>query len=384
MNGQTSMSTIITLVAQTGVYIDALQEKGAEIRHRDLTDLEKEVCKGAMHKLREEMLAQPPLARDIFTMQLSQLYSALNYYPSDPALHECEVTVTKIRASNFGGFADCWEGLFLGRHKVAMKAPRGRFAEEIKSRRLAREARVWSRLSHPNVLPFLGLCTLASISYLVSPWMENGHALEFVQRHPDANCLRLLLQVANGLEYLHGFEPAVIHGDLRGPNILISELGEAHIADFGLSEFKVEESSPKYSTPWLVAGHPRWQAPEIINAKPKEARRNMKTDVFAFGRVMLELLTQAVPFSSIPLDFKVMLEVMKGSFPSRPCDAGVVARGLNDEMWRVMTDCWDADPARRPCASDLVVRLSIASGTQSDRETSSRPKKRLRVSGGVA
>ncbi|KDQ16034.1 hypothetical protein BOTBODRAFT_97408, partial [Botryobasidium botryosum FD-172 SS1] len=131
-------------------------------------------------------------------------------------------------------------------------------------KRLAREAKVWSQLRHPNVLPFLGLCTLTSVPYLISPWMENGHVLDYVQTNPDADRVCLLAQVADGLEYLHNLEPEpVIHGDLRGPNILISPSGDARIADFGLSELKADIYD-SCSTSFITAGNSRWQAPEIL------------------------------------------------------------------------------------------------------------------------
>ncbi|KDQ18466.1 hypothetical protein BOTBODRAFT_75322, partial [Botryobasidium botryosum FD-172 SS1] len=217
------------------------------------------------------------------------------------------------------------------------------------------EAKVWSHLHHPNVLPFLGLCTLGSVPYLISPWMENGHALGFVQKQPDTNRLRLLVQVASGLDYLHSFKPGpVIHGDLRGANILISPSSDACIADFGLSELK-NEIYESYSTTFITAGNPRWQAPEILGAGSKEAaRRNTTTDMFAFGRVMLELFTADVPFSYIPEAITVTIMVMRGELPQRPCDDEVRARGLDDGVWQLMTDCWHATPSERPRTADLV------------------------------
>ncbi|KDQ18464.1 hypothetical protein BOTBODRAFT_73007, partial [Botryobasidium botryosum FD-172 SS1] len=181
---------------------------------------------------------------------------------------------------------------------------------------LAREAKVWSHLSHPNVLPFLGLCTLDSVPYLISPWMENGHALNFVQKQPNVDRLRLvsLAQVADGLEYLHSFKPQpVVHGDLRGPNILISTSGNACIADFGLSELKTDTYETNYSTPFIVAGNPRWQAPEIIRAETtEEARRKTTTDIFAFGRVMLEFFTGKVPFFYFTHDAMAIAMILNG------------------------------------------------------------------------
>ncbi|KDQ07856.1 hypothetical protein BOTBODRAFT_95678, partial [Botryobasidium botryosum FD-172 SS1] len=182
-----------------------------------------------------------------------------------------------------------------------------------------REARVWNHLIHPNVLPFLGVCTLDSVPYLISPWMENGHALDYVKEHPNADPLRLLVEIANGVNYLHTFKPKpVIHGDLRGPNILISLSGNARIADFGLSELKVDAYDTNYSTPFVVAGHPRWKAPELVRAENgADARRNTTTDVFAFGRVMLELFTGKIPFSDLD-EAMVIVKVWGGELPQRP------------------------------------------------------------------
>ncbi|KDQ16384.1 hypothetical protein BOTBODRAFT_94587, partial [Botryobasidium botryosum FD-172 SS1] len=220
--------------------------------------------------------------------------------------------------------------------------------------RLAREAKVWNQLSHPSVLPFLGLCILDSVPYLVSPWMENGHVLDFVQKNPNVDRLRLLAQVADGLRYLHSFQPRpVIHGDLRGPNILISSSGNACITDFGLSELKTDTYETNYSTPFITAGHPRWQAPEIVRAENKEeARRNTTTDVFAFGRVSLEMFTGRVPFFDLAYDAAVITKVQSSDpFPRRPGDE---ASGLDDTIWQLMMDCWHATPTERPTATDLV------------------------------
>ncbi|KDQ16010.1 hypothetical protein BOTBODRAFT_89006, partial [Botryobasidium botryosum FD-172 SS1] len=222
-------------------------------------------------------------------------------------------------------------------------------------KRLAREAKIWSQLNHPNVLPFLGLCTLGSVPYLVSPWMENGHVLDYVQKNSDVDRVRLLAQVARGLEYLHNLKPEpVIHGDLRGPNILISPSGDACIADFGLSELKTDIYD-NYSTSFVTAGNSRWRTPEILRATTKEeARRNTTTDTFAFGRVMLELFTGKVPFFYLAHEAMVIARILNEEYPRRPDDEQVLARGLDDSMWQLMMNCWDVTPSERPSAADLV------------------------------
>ncbi|KDQ07887.1 hypothetical protein BOTBODRAFT_38446 [Botryobasidium botryosum FD-172 SS1] len=350
---QAGMDVVLVLVLWLGIDING---SGYRMNPSDLSHSEKAGCMILMGELREKCLTHGSPTRNALIVQLSLLYHVLRCYPADAALDECEVVLSKDRASKSGGFGDCWEGVFLGSHKVAMKSPRDRFTGEG-TRRLLREMRVWSRLSHPNVLPFLGWHQLGSVTYLVSPWMTNGHISEFVRKHPEADSLKLLVQVASGLEYLHTFQPPVIHGDLRGPNILISQSGDVRIADFGLSELKADEY---YSTPWFCAGHPAWQAPELLRAETnEEARRTAASDVFAFGRVMLEIFTMKVPFFYIH-HRGIAKRVEAGELPNRPCDHTTVARGLDDTMWSLMVDCWDAIPSQRPSAIDLVSRLRAA------------------------
>lgn len=108
---------------------------------------------------------------------------------------------------------------------------------------LLKEAIVWRQLSHEHILPFLGICEsllgMLDSMVLVSPWMEAGDLSEFSKASRNIeydgvdfvsqsstnavlfsiSCIQIL-QIARGLEYLHSQEPQVIHGDLRGVNIL--------------------------------------------------------------------------------------------------------------------------------------------------------------------
>ncbi|KDQ15851.1 hypothetical protein BOTBODRAFT_107971, partial [Botryobasidium botryosum FD-172 SS1] len=228
--------------------------------------------------------------------------------------------------------------------------------------RIAREMNILQRLEHPNILPFIGIFSQGPASYLISPWMKNGNALKYVQRNPEVNCVSLLTQISEGLAYLHGREPLVVHGDLRAENILISDDGNACITDFGLSELVMPLSNNGVmsapSTAWYVAGNPRWQAAEVLVAETKEeARRTKETDIFAFGRVMIELFTRDVPFCFAAHDGAVLMAVARGILPERPLGNDIVARGLNDAMWDLMTQCWDIDPTKRPSAENIVARL---------------------------
>ncbi|KAJ6486663.1 kinase-like domain-containing protein, partial [Mycena sanguinolenta] len=138
-----------------------------------------------------------------------------------------------------GGFGDIYRASYDGQ-RVALKRMR-HFLRGPELRRIrlkfCREALVWKDLHHPNILPFLGIDrdSFSSSLCMVSPWMKHGTVLNYLKTHGFANVNKLLYQIAQGLEYLHLHD--IVHGDLRGANILIKEDWSACLADFGLSIF---------------------------------------------------------------------------------------------------------------------------------------------------
>ncbi|KDQ09413.1 hypothetical protein BOTBODRAFT_526202 [Botryobasidium botryosum FD-172 SS1] len=347
-------------------------------------------CFRLVREVREISAMDPPSVRSACVAFLSTFYPLLEGYSSDSPLHEWEIELTKTETSEQGGFSDCRAGVFLGRHKVAMKALRTHvIGDEVAAKRMKREMSVWKKLHHPNVLPFVGWCILESKSYMVSPWMENGNALAYVKQRTQANRLQLLVQVAEGMLYLHTRpKNPVIHGDLKAANVLISSAGVARIADFGLSELVEDEKAPRCSTAWYCGGNPRWQAPELLSAGTKEeARRTKETDCFAYGRVMLEIFTGQVPFFylSVNTTLSVFNMVLDGRLPDRPLDKDIVAKGLDDSMWEFMKMCWSMDPKERPSAAKIFSHLKAAlrgrpdDDSDSEGSGSARPGKRARV-----
>ncbi|KDQ17286.1 hypothetical protein BOTBODRAFT_105725, partial [Botryobasidium botryosum FD-172 SS1] len=152
------------------------------------------------------------------------------------------------------------------------------------------EIEVWKGLRHRHVLPFLGWADSQSRIYMMSPWMKNGHAREYLIKNQGADCLIVrfhekLLQTAVGLQYLHKRCNSPI------PNILITDNREACIGDFGLSYWLAAESYSLQSDAWLKGGNPRWQAPELLDGDTfsKQNQRTTRSDIFAFGRVIVEV-----------------------------------------------------------------------------------------------
>ncbi|KAF9644194.1 kinase-like protein, partial [Thelephora ganbajun] len=162
---------------------------------------------------------------------LSKICKAQRIIPASYILQERFIHVGS--AHGRGGFADVSNGKYLG-CSVAIK--RLRMSQEDSDRifkRLCREVIVWKHLSHPNILPLLGV----SVSIdphcfcILSEWMPHGNVMQYARSNPEANRLKLLSDVASGVIYLHKLK--VVHGDLKGANVLVDNERTARIGDFG-------------------------------------------------------------------------------------------------------------------------------------------------------
>ncbi|CAE6465043.1 unnamed protein product [Rhizoctonia solani] len=167
----------------------------------------------------------------------------------------------------------------------------------------SRELILWRNLSHPNILPLLGVVCLKN-AYLgmASPYMANGSAPGFIAQNPKANVLQILCDVAEGLGYLATQDPPVAHGDLKGANVLIDSDGRACICDFGLSRF-IEDCKPSDVS---CSGTMRWMAPEQLLADPMIV--SLSADIFSWGMLALELMTGSKPWADVENEAFVILK----------------------------------------------------------------------------
>lgn len=164
----------------------------------------------------------------------------------------------------------------------------------------------------------------------------------------EVDLLKMMYELAKGMEYLHS--KGVLHGDLKGTNVLVDDRLRCVITDFGQSEMRSETSRISGRTP--PHGTFRWQAPELMLGLGATLTTEM--DVYAFAICCVEILGMGrMPWPHID-DETVRFAVSQGSRPEIP-----KSKYATPALVSLITRCWHRDPFRRPSFSDIVKELKV-------------------------
>ncbi|KAF8589823.1 kinase-like protein [Ramaria rubella] len=208
---------------------------------------------------------------------------------------------------------------------------------------LEREVRCWKHLDHKNIAPFHGVHYQSNgVPAVLLPWYENGSANVYLREHPKASPIHLIKGIADGLTYLH--DKGIIHGDIKGSNIMVDDRGRARLIDFGLARLT---DSASLTTPTSSL---RWSAPELLSPDSECITTTRASDVYAFGNTALELLTGQIPYSQLN-GRCVLLVVMSGTSPRGFTGAFRADLGLplavELALWDLLDRCWE-EASERP------------------------------------
>jgi serine/threonine protein kinase len=234
--------------------------------------------------------------------------------------------------------------------RVALKAlPPHLFRDDRMRARLRQEARAAAALSHPSIATVYALEEIGDQIFIASEYLEGRTLREELRAGPigEARALGFARAIAVALQAAH--DRGIVHRDLKPENIILTGSSGVKILDFGLAQFDVAAqdlaSVTRLTDPGVIAGTPPYMAPEQLLGQPTSAR----TDQFAFGVLLYEMLTGRHPFGSggLPTTIAKTLAV----YPDKP--------DIDDGLWSIINRTLEKNPDDRfPTTKDLVAALS--------------------------
>ncbi|EJD51683.1 kinase-like protein [Auricularia subglabra TFB-10046 SS5] len=213
---------------------------------------------------------------------------------------------------------------------------------------LARQATLLVTARHDRVLLFLGTCTFEGSLCIVSPFARSGDLRRFLKAEPQSDLTRLLLEISEGLEYLHG--RGIIHGNLHLGNVLLSENHSAMLSEFGLAEIIPDEGTTSMRSAFCreKAMH---RAPEIHMGESLAP----SSDVYSFGMLAFHLYCDGEPMRALyPGAIHVAAALLSGRRPGRN---EITRADFSDSLWDLVQWCWAHKKAKRPLSARVRVDL---------------------------
>jgi Tol biopolymer transport system component len=241
--------------------------------------------------------------------------------------------------------------------EVAIKVlPPALAADRAALARFEREARAVAALSHPHILAIHDFGREAAVVYAVMELLEGQTLRERLADGalPVRKAVDIALQIAQGLAAAH--EKGIVHRDLKPENVFVTTAGRVKILDFGLA--KAVQANPESSetvavpddasTPGMVVGTVGYMSPEQVTGGPVDHR----TDIFAFGAVVYEMLTGRPAFRRAS-GAETIAAILREDVPEVPAAAGVPL-----PLERILRRCLEKRPAERfHSAHDLGIAL---------------------------
>ncbi|KZV52683.1 lysM domain receptor-like kinase 3 [Dorcoceras hygrometricum] len=269
-----------------------------------------------------------------------------------------------------GGFGNVYHGV-IGEKEVAIKKMRSN-----KSKEFLAELKVLCKIHHINVVELLGYASGNDHLYLVYEYIQNGslndhlHSPSLKGHQPLSwtTRMQIALDAAKGIEYIHDHTKAqYVHRDIKTANILLDEGLRAKVADFGLAKLVGRTNEDELIATRLV-GTPGYLPPEAV----KELQVTTKTDVFAFGVVLSELITgqrALVRDNKEPSRMKSLVTEINRVFHENDpesaleliIDANLKGNYPPEDVYKmaeVAKWCLGDDPLDRPEIREVVVALA--------------------------
>ncbi|KAJ8753756.1 hypothetical protein K2173_000010 [Erythroxylum novogranatense] len=254
-----------------------------------------------------------------------------------------------------GAHGKVYEGRYSDRVVAIKVLHRGSTPEERAAleNRFIREVNMMSRVKHENLVKFIGACKdpfMVIVTELLPGMSLRKYLVSIRPRQLQLSvALNYALDIARAMDCLHA--NGIIHRDLKPDNLLLTANHKSvKLADFGLAR---EETVTEMMT--AETGTYRWMAPELYSTvtlrQGEKKHYNNKVDVYSFGIVLWELITNRMPFEGMSNLQAAYAAAFKQERPNIPED-------IPPDLAFIIQSCWVEDPNLRPSFSQIIRMLN--------------------------
>lgn len=240
-----------------------------------------------------------------------------------------------LRLLGQGGFGTVWlaEDSKLGR-QVALKVP---VSSDGNVKSLLHEAKTAARLKHPHIVSVYEVGLEEGQVYIASEFIDGMTLRDLLTtgKQKISRTVELLIAIAEALQHAHTHD--VIHRDIKPANIIINKEGEPFVTDFGLA--KKISADASISSEGQVLGTAKYMSPEQASGKTRET--DHRTDIYALGVILFEMLTTHPPFRG-----NVRAILHQKIFDEAP-SPGTLDPTIPKDLETICMKCLDRDPDKR-------------------------------------
>lgn len=267
---------------------------------------------------------------------------------------------------------------------VALKIPHGFGANQTLTNLLQAEAQTTGQLEHPNIVPVYDYGVLPNGEHFYTMKRISGRSLrdvlrdirahqsDAVDRWPESQLLRVIVEVCRALEFAH--HRGTLHRDLKPENLMLGDFGEVYVMDWGLAKSAdAAKTSMTLAHKYPTVGTPAYMSPEQACGI---GRLDHRTDIYSIGVILYEILTHIVPSRR---DSAVETLLAVASETILPPSTVATDRAISPELDAIVMRALEKDTAkryatveklrmdldvylsgRRPLTAENVYRASIA------------------------